>query len=175
MSIGSGVVPALVASPHERMPTIAAHNDAFRSDNTLAWRSLAPVLGAIACAAFVGLGVARSLGWLDASASAAPALLGAASWSFAAILGACVLHLACNADPRRLGFGVLAASGSRMLIALFTGLFLFFAMNPDGKTFWSTFLIAGIFALVAEAVWSVLILNRINRASGLAARAGSGV
>jgi hypothetical protein len=57
---------------------------------------------------------------------------------------------------------------ARMFTALFAGLIVYMMLRPEGRTFWVTFLAAGLAALVAEAVWAIRTINSPTRAQSAA-------
>ena len=119
------------------------------------------VFGAIVLGVITGLGWALSANWADGQAGAIvrAAVTCTSVWMLAAAVGLDVLYGATGRKVDRLGFAVLASSMARMLTALSLGLAAHFIASPDGRTFWTCFLIAGLLALMAETVWVIRTIN----------------
>jgi len=60
-----------------------------------------------------------------------------------------------------IGFGQSVAIASvaagiiRMMTGLFVSLALFFMANPEGRSFWTAFLISNLLSLIAESIWGI--------------------
>lgn len=125
------------------------------------------LLGAIAIGAAIGLGIGLARSWtaegLDPALIAAG--LGAAAWLVGAIVGLALIVAVNSRDAARLSFAVLAASMVRMLVALSVGLLAFFVLEPEGRTFWTSFLMCGLLALMAETSWAMHTLKSGQAAS----------
>ena len=119
------------------------------------------VFGAIVLGVITGLGWALSANWADGQAGVIirAAAVCTTVWMLAGIVGLGVLYGATGRRIDRLGFAVLASSMARMLVALSLGLAAYFVAAPDGRTFWTCFLIAGLLALMAETVWAIRTIN----------------
>jgi hypothetical protein len=131
--------------------------------------AVAPLaLATVACGLVAGVaayGLAGVAGW---GVEAKPLILAAASGAGACLLPAllaiamlALLH-ATNSTKATI---ILAASVARMLFSLLLALTTFFLLNPEGKTFWTSFLIAGLLTIAAEAAWGVRELARTDHAS----------
>lgn len=119
------------------------------------------VFGAIVLGVITGLGWALSADWADGQSNVIvrAAAICTTVWMLAAIVGVGVLYGASARKIDRLGPAVLASSMARMLTALSLGLAAYFVASPDGRTFWTCFLTAGLLALMAETVWAIRTIN----------------
>lgn len=133
------------------------------------------VLGSAGLGVVVGVGCAAAAGWAgrDPSTLIRAGALAGIAWLIAGVLGAFVLALVTNRRVDALGMGVLASSMARMLLALLVSLPVFFVGGPDGRTFWTCFLLAGLAALCAETAWGIRQLRSLSAtpplSTGLAA------
>lgn len=118
-------------------------------------------LGAVALGAVIGGGCGLAMVWTgdDAGRAAAAALMGGGAWAVGALIGLALIATTGTQDAGRLSFAVLVASVVRMLGALALGLVLFFGLGPEGRTFWTTFLVCGLLALMAETSWAMHTLK----------------
>lgn len=125
------------------------------------------LLGAIAIGAAIGLGISLARTWTADNLEAAliAAGLGAAPWIVGSIIGLALIVAVNTRDAARLSFAVLAASMVRMFVALSVGLLAFFVLDPEGRTFWTTFLMCGLLALMAETSWAMHTLKSGQAAS----------
>ena len=119
------------------------------------------VFGAIVVGVVTGLGWALSANWADGQTGGVvrAAAVCTTVWMLAAAVGGGVLYGATGRKIDRLGLAVLASSMARMLTALSLGLAAYFVASPDGRTFWTCFLVAGLLALMAETVWAIRTIN----------------
>jgi hypothetical protein len=128
-----------------------------------------PLTGQVVAAAvlgsFLGLGVAYAAGWAggDLQALAIASLVAMLVWVGASILGVLLLSVNTQHQLSRIAPGVLASSTTRMLVALAVGVLLFFVLSLEGRTFWTSFLLAGLLALVAETAWAMRTINAPRR------------
>jgi hypothetical protein len=131
---------------------------------------LAQVIAACVAGALLGAAAAYISGWGagDLQTIATATLVPMTVWIIAAAIGAMLLSVVTHKEPAKLGLGVLASSTARMLISLMVGVLLYFLMSLEGRCFWTSFLLAGLFALVAETTWAIRIIN----ASRVAAETG---
>lgn len=155
------------------MTPSAAHpalpHSTFKARQALAVGVLSVVVGVALGAAFC-----MQMGWAEGRVLTNAAGLAGLVWLAAALLGVQVLVIGTGLNVDRLGMGVLAASMARMLAALFVGLIAYFMIHPEGRTFWVTFLAAGLIALFGEALWAVRLINSPTRGiSGAPAKHGA--
>jgi len=115
------------------------------------------VLGGVAAA------VAAS-GWAWASEGDArmAVALALAAVVFASILGFVMVAAAAGAGPAKLATMVFAAGVVRMILSLSVGLALFMILGPEGRSFWTAFLVASLLSLVAETAWGMSTLKRMT-------------
>ena len=123
--------------------------------------------GGIAIGAMIGVGAGFMMAWAggDARQIVAAAAMAAGAWALGGAVGLGLIIAATVQDAAKLSFAVLAASMLRMMVALAVGLTSFFAFSPDGRTFWTTFLVCGLTALIAETSWTLFTLKH-GQASG---------
>lgn len=136
-----------------------------------------PLVGSVFAGVLMGVaagyGVAQTAGWTSGSANPMSApILAAIVWLFAAGLGVLMVIGGTAKVIERAGLVVVAASFLRMITALMLGIGAYFALRPEGKTFWTCFLLAGLVCLVAETVWAMRIMNSLQ--SPAASGSGSG-
>ncbi len=86
-----------------------------------------------------------------------------AIWLFATGLAVIALTAITGGDLNKLPMAALFTSGGRMLIAIGLATLLYFAMPVDAKTYWASFLLAGLVSLVAETSWTIRALSALNR------------
>jgi hypothetical protein len=130
--------------------------------------ALAVGVGAVLVGTVLGGLFCMQLGWAEGRALTTAAGLAGLVWLAASILAGQVLIIGTGLAVDRLGMGVLASSMARMFTALFAGLIVYMMLRPEGRTFWVTFLAAGLAALVAEAVWAIRTINSPTRAQSAA-------
>ena len=118
-----------------------------------------------------GAGVAGKWAGGDLQVIATASLIPTVVWVAATIIGTMLLGVVTHKEPSKLALGVLASSTARMLVSLMVGVLLFFLMSLEGRCFWTSFLLAGLFALIAETTWAIRVINS-HRAP---ARAETGV
>lgn len=119
------------------------------------------VLGGSALGGVVGWLLAPLLGGVAGAAPSA-GVWGGVVWLLAGAFGLLAMLLMSQGQADRLGMAVLASSTVRMLAALFLGLLVYFAISPDGRVFWITFLCSGVGALVGETLWAVMSINAVR-------------
>jgi hypothetical protein len=86
-----------------------------------------------------------------------------AIWLFATGLAVIVLTAITGGDLHKLPMAALFTSGGRLMLAIGLGTLLYFAMPVDAKTYWASFLLAGLVSLVAETSWTIRALSALNR------------
>lgn len=131
-----------------------AHTATFKARTAMGVSMVSVIVGAL-----VGAVLCMQIGWAEGRVLTNAAGLAGIVWIVGALVGVQVLVIGTGLSVDRLGMGVLASSMARMMGALFAGLMVFFMLHPDGRTFWVTFLSAGLVALVAEALWAVRVIN----------------
>jgi hypothetical protein len=87
------------------------------------------------------------------------AVMGVAPVALGALVGLLMLLPPGTRTIRRLATTVILAGSARMVVALITGVLLFFVLHPDAIPFWISLLAAALLCLAAEAVWGVLSLR----------------
>lgn len=116
---------------------------------------------------FAGSLLAFAWGILSLQLATADALNAAFSacaiWLFATGLAVIALTAITGGDVHKLPMAALFASGGRMLLAIGLATLLYFAVPVDAKTFWASFLLAGLVSLVAETSWTIRALSALNR------------
>lgn len=145
------------------------------TQNTAAFRTgplMAQVVAACVTGGLLGTGVAVVGHWGngDTQTLGIAAFIATAVWLVGAVIGVMLLGVVTHNQPHKLAPGVLASSTARMLIALIVGVLLFFLLSLEGRTFWSCFLLAGLFALVAESTWAIRTINAAKPAATAGAR-----
>lgn len=131
------------------------------------------VIAGVVAGALAGYAVARLANWPVGASPVNPAVLAIVVWSFAASLGILTIIGGTGRVVERAGLVVVAASFLRMLTALMLGVGAHFVLHPEGKTFWTCFLLAGLGCLVAETVWAMRILNSLRSARAPESPAGA--
>lgn len=116
--------------------------------------------GSMACAGLAVIG-----GWTDAGRIATASALAMACWVVAGLAGVTLLKAFTGGRTDRLAPAVMGESFGRMLLALAAGLCVYFLAAPDGRTFWFSFLAAGLVSLMAETAWAMKTLNRFHAAT----------
>ena len=116
------------------------------------------------CAVVAGLGVASSLamnmGWGQDDSAAIPALWGSVAVAMGVVSGLVLLRLLLSLDRVPVAMAVVGAGVARMLASLACGLALYFVTNPEGKTYWTAFLVGNLLALAVETMWGIKSNNR---------------
>lgn len=131
---------------------------------TVSFRGFAArvILGCVA-----GSLLAFAWGILSLQLSTADALNAAFSacaiWLFASGLAVIALTAITGGDLHKLPMAALFTSGARMLLAIGLATLLYFAVPVDAKTYWASFLLAGLVSLVAETSWTIRALSALNR------------
>lgn len=115
------------------------------------------VVGAVAVMA-----VANAAGWASGKASGGAAGLALAAVLTASLAGLVLLVLLVGQDLRRLAMAVVGAGVARMLASLGLGLALYLILQPEGKTFWATFLVCNLLCLVVETAWGMVTNQRVH-------------
>jgi hypothetical protein len=132
---------------------------------------MAQVIAACTAGGMLGAAAAYIANWGggDTQTIAIAAVVPTIVWIIATAIGAMLLSVVTHNEPAKLGMGVLASSTARMLISLMVGVLLYFLMSLEGRTFWTSFLLAGLFALLAETTWAIRIINasRTGAATGV--------
>ena len=124
-------------------------------------------LGVVGSAVIAGVAayfIGGMAGWASPTRALEAATMGAGSCLVAALVAVAVLALARMSDATR-GVIILAASVARLLLSLLLALALFLLFNPEGKTFWVAFLVAGLLAIAVEAAWGVRELSKAHQPS----------
>jgi hypothetical protein len=144
--------------------------------SSISRHALAPlafgIIGSAAVAAVSTYGVAGMAGWTTGAKAIQATAMGAGSCLAAAMIALAILALARTSDAAR-GMLILAASVARLLMSLLFALALFLLFNPEGKTFWVAFLLAGLLAIAVEAAWGVRELSK-NHQPSVATKPASG-
>lgn len=131
-------------------------------------------VGSVVVGTLAGGVLCTQLAWAQGPDLMSAAGLAGVTWLLAVILATQVLVIGTGLSVDRLGMGILTASMARMLSALFAGIIMYFVFRPEGRTFWVTFLAAGLAALIAEAVWAIRVINSPARGPSPApAKAGA--
>lgn len=130
---------------------------------------IAGVLGGALVASTVALVIAIALNWTPLPAALRSGSLGFASLAVAAVPAAGLLRAAVRGGSRNFGMFVAAAGGLRMFLSLGIALVIFFAIRPEARTFWSSFVAASLAGLVVETWWAMNIAGRITSPSRSAA------
>lgn len=151
------------------MTTAIGPSPTFHS-STLGARLVGAALAG--CAACAGLAMVGA--WTQPERIALGAGLAFACWLFAALAGVTLLAVFTGGRVDRLAPALLGESFGRMLLALTAGLGTYLLAAPDGKTFWISFLVAGLVSLIAETAWAMRTLNRFHAAGGVKAAAERG-
>lgn len=86
-----------------------------------------------------------------------------AIWLFATGLAVIALTAITGGDLNKLPMAALFTSGARMLLAIGLATLLYFAVELNAKTYWASFLLAGLVSLVAETSWTIRALSPLNR------------
>ncbi|HYE63501.1 MAG TPA: hypothetical protein VD997_16040 [Phycisphaerales bacterium] len=122
---------------------------------------MAQIVAACSLGGLMAIGVGHAAKWAggDTQTIAVASLTPMILWAVAGVIGVMLLGVLTHNQPARLAIGVLASSTARMLIALLVGVLLFFLMSLEGRCFWTSFLLAGLFALVAETTWAIRTIN----------------
>ena len=129
-------------------------------------RVLGVAVGALILGILVGCAVSRGADWSEGRALTSAAASVALVWLAAVILGVRVLVFGSGMSIDRIGFGVMAASVSRMFFALILGVPVFILLAPENRTFWICFVCAGVSILVAESWWAIRTVNSVTRTTG---------
>ncbi|HVU63150.1 MAG TPA: hypothetical protein VHC70_04190 [Phycisphaerales bacterium] len=122
--------------------------------------------GAVVFGTLIGAGTGVAASWGTSQTIASAAIMSGLIWLFAVLLGVQTLVLGTGFAVDRLGPGVLASSMARMLVALLVGVVVYFLVRPEGHTYWTCFLSAGLLALTTEASWAVRTINAATRETG---------
>ena len=142
------------------MSTAPATLQTFHSSALGARLVVGAAVGCLACAGFAAMGE-----WGSAPRIAAGAGMALGCWLFAAVAGVTLLKAFTGGRTDRLAPAVMGESFGRMLLALALGLGVFLLAQPEGKTFWFSFLAAGLVSLMAETAWAMKTLNRFHAAT----------
>lgn len=120
--------------------------------NSTTVRSLALMsLASISLGGIAAWLIGSMLNWLNAGVAAA---LGALATFIGGTLATFVVRILIGSG-QSVAIAAVAAGVVRTLSALFLGLALYFVANPEGRTFWTAFLISNLLALIAESTWGI--------------------
>ncbi len=138
--------------------------------------SVLPLAGMMLGAALIGAGcvalVANSRGVATAPDATWAAGLALGTVLAAAVPGIRLVGVAARGGPKTFGLLVVAAGSIRILSSLFVALAVYFIVAPEGRTFWSSFLVCGLVCLVVETAWAMLAarsMTPIRAAAGVPA------
>ncbi|MFZ4576428.1 MAG: hypothetical protein ACOYN0_18745 [Phycisphaerales bacterium] len=120
-------------------------------------------LGAVAAGVGLGFVLGSNLGWAEDGRVLRSAVFGGISVACGSAAAVVILGFLLSLPTVALAMGVVGAGVVRMIGSLMVGLGVFFATNPEGKTFWAAFLAANLMALVVESMWGI-----VNNKSGAA-------
>ncbi len=123
------------------------------------------VASMVACAllgaCLMGL-VGFAAGWAGSPRDAALAAGLAAVCSLATVgLSTSLIGSAARGRSKNFGMFVVAAGKLRLIASVAMALMIYLSVEPEGRTFWGSFLAAGLLGLVAETVWALGATRRV--------------
>lgn len=132
----------------------------------------------LACAFFgglIGFGLGVSAGFASQPLAAKAVALAALCILIGAAHGLFVLFTAARQAIERLPMLIVASGLIRMFVALAAALALYLILNPEGKTFWASFLLGGLLSLLVETAWGMSAVRRLFPTSPASPSRESGV
>lgn len=132
----------------------------------------------LASALFGGLlafGLGVSAGFASQPVAAKAAALAALCILIGAAHALFVLFAAARQAIERLPMLIVASGLIRMFVALAAALALYLILNPEGKTFWASFLLGGLLSLLVETSWGMSAVRRLFPAAPASTSRESGV
>lgn len=131
---------------------------------------LVPLAAGVVVASCVGaagaMAAASAAAWTSGREAGLAAGVALACVLVACVAGSLVVSLVAGGDARRVAPGVVAAGVVRMIASLGLGLTLFLVIKPDGRTFWTAFLVSNLLCLAVETAWGMLVNQRVHAARG---------
>jgi len=108
-------------------------------------------IGSCASGALVAWITANVWNWADAQRSAA---LGVVPTLIGATIALTAVRILIGSG-QSVAIAAVAAGVLRTMVALFVALAVFFMAEPEGRSFWTAFLISNLLALIAESIWGI--------------------
>lgn len=105
------------------------------------------------------LGIAA--GWVEVSGAVLPVGLAILSGLSTIGLTLGLVGPAVRAKSRNFGLVLIMSGMFRGLVSILAALGLFMALSPEGKTFWTAFLLVGAMVLIAETAWGMRVAGRV--------------
>lgn len=125
--------------------------------------------------ALLAFGLAASAGFATPPLAAKAAALAAICILIGSAHALFVLLVAARQSIERLPMLIVASGLIRMFVALAVALAIYLILNPDGKTFWASFLLGGLLTLLVETSWGLSAMRRIFPAAPASPSRDSGV
>lgn len=127
--------------------------------------SILPLTAGAVGGALAGASIGTLLGAMAGWTSVEGACLAGALAGLCALatLPVSLLMIGPSARARSRNFGLVVVTGGKLrsVASLLLALVLYFALKPDGKTFWTGFLASGLVLLMVETVWSMGVARRV--------------
>lgn len=125
---------------------------------------------ALACLFSAAIGVMA--GWTDTSGSVAPVVLAAACFFVGAAPALAMASSAWRSRTRNFGLFVALGGGLRVVLSVFAAVAVFLIASPEGRLFWTCFLLAGLGGLAAETAWAMGAARSMGAGLGAGDRTG---
>jgi hypothetical protein len=136
---------------------------------------IALLLASALFGALLAFGLAASAGFAPLPLAAKAAALAAICILIGSAHGLFVLVVAARQSIERLPMLIVASGLIRMFVALAVALAIYLILNPEGKTFWASFLLAGLLSLLVETSWGLSAMRRVFPAAPASPSRDSGV
>ncbi len=145
-------------SPKQNLPSGLT---ASQSRDVRTGKLIALLLASALFGALLAFGLAASAGFAPPASAARAAALAALCILIGSAHGLFVLVVAVRQSIERLPMLIVASGLIRMFVALAAALALFLILNPEGKTFWASFLLGGLLCLLVETSWGLSAMRRV--------------
>lgn len=136
---------------------------AAQSVQLISFRGLAAqLIGGCVAGSLLAFGWGILANGTSPQVASAAAIMGCAVWLFASGLAVIALTAITRGELDKLPMAALFTSGARLMLAITLGCLVYFSSTPDAKTFWASFLLAGLVSLVTETAWTIRALSMLN-------------
>lgn len=154
----------------ERVVLIVTHRQPVTVFPLVGW-----MLSCVALACVIAAAVGAMAGWTDTVGAVMPGFLAGASFIAGAAPSLLIASSALRGRSRNFGLYVAVGGGLRILLSVFIALAVYLIASPEGRVFWSCFLLAGLSGLAAETVWAMSAARSLTGAAPRGGGNGDGV
>lgn len=123
---------------------------------------MAGVVAAALAGALIGCGMGAGLGWTSGSGLATASVLAWVSVVSTMLIQLVMVASAIQRRSKNFGLVAVTAGKLRSMASLGVGIVLYMTFSPDGRTFWTGFLAAGLLVLAVETAWGMRAARRLG-------------